>query len=377
MNNILNKLPVLQTEDILIPIYEREISDHYMIKFADLYKYTTYCQKSFQESIIDILYTHQLNDIDIAVNEALIYDYPSLLQEFKNIVIVPQSKNNRIFKLCETHINKYNETKDIKYLEFFLEDDRTYGEYNYIPSIFSQKYLAFKNLEKEENFINEEAIEKLRKMFGINETVRPVKGRPVKGQQPKPVIGTTVSPADPNTKSVVSARGQAPEKSEIVSEESDTVSPVQSKQVEPANPNTKSNVSAIARGPGHETNLPNTSIDNEKQKEKNLPIRDVGIGKEKNKPPISDEEQNYKRLEKKKIGPGKDVNKKDKAPGGIDHPNTTSPTTQGNKINKDDYIKTQGSRQMTNTINDSTDLELLVNEVYRPRRLYRHRYIRP
>ena len=124
--NLLDYLPILE-ETIspkMVPILDNYTLREYMVNFKDLYRYAEQTNKTFQEAFYDIKNENRLDYLYIAIDEALIYDYPQLLSEFNNLLLIPQNENSKLYQFCEICMDGYIHTGDMRYVDYFLEADQ-------------------------------------------------------------------------------------------------------------------------------------------------------------------------------------------------------------------------------------------------------------
>ena len=396
--NLLDYLPILE-ETIspkMVPILDNYTLREYMVNFKDLYRYAEQTNKTFQEAFYDIKNENRLDYLYIAIDEALIYDYPQLLSEFNNLLLIPQNENSKLYQFCEICMDGYIHTGDMRYVDYFLEADQA----------------------------------------TVNNTTPPAQppAQPAPAPQPtpQPAAKPTESQAQPAPKSEEKSEGQQDGKP---AEPAKTEEPKQGEKPAETNPSTNpSNPANTDKNPswfsqkwttfknwmnklGSTKDEQSTWFSNIMDKLKNI------FSTNNNQQQINTAAQTNSKLEqiKKEIEAASNqttkpeeqqkptaesvffedrriptIHQKGRPATGIGI-NTIGPTEKARREgqlgrnerdgNNSSIVNgpsgtmhmprtTMPNNQQQQPIQASADIDLFINEVYRPRRLYRHRYLR-
>lgn len=435
--NILDNLPILEQtiSAKMVPILENYSINEYMVKFNDLYDYANKTKKTFQEAFYDIKNENKLDYLYIAIDEALVYDYPQLLDEFNNLLLIPKNENSIIYQFCEDCMINYLETGDYNYVTYFLEaDDATLKQYE--QKLMRQK-IAFENTrkqlstmkqgDKQYQVANNRLMGMQQAIDNTTRMIEELKRRGSVSQQGSrderlAAYKQAKTDAVKTTNNMINNPGTIPTKPAKTrpitpkpSSSTGTAPPSTAKPVEtnpssnPSSPaNTSDKPSWFSQKWSAFKNWANSLNDTEDTKSSwftdllgnikgwfgnNQTITGTKESAFLNefyglrrvqphpiKPPINNRIQpkpssqisNPNPPTSRGIGPGQNYAPESKEKAFLNNPNTVDPSTQYK--NKERLMPRFNNPQQP--VNAATDIDFLVNEVYRPRRLYRHRYLK-
>lgn len=113
-----------------------EINNKYIIKYNDIKLLNEEYNLSYNYIIKELSEINNVNknNIIIAINETDIIIDSTIINEFNNnnIAIIPLSKNDVIYQLCEDCVDAYIETGSIEYMDLLLDEsvfiNKIFGE---------------------------------------------------------------------------------------------------------------------------------------------------------------------------------------------------------------------------------------------------------